>query len=166
MATKKTWQQRTAEHRKAAVLDILRRPVGESENAAIPRIAAKYNGRNLPNGKHLKLSGSTLRRLWYAWKKEPSDRVFDLHFSGAAAQSIIQPWVGHLFADYAVSRGLSIPRAYRELKAATPDLPFSLRTVSRHLSARARKRIGKATVLRKKQNDLNKQWKTLTQGGS
>jgi hypothetical protein len=102
MATKKTWQQRQAEHKKAAVLEILRRPAGESENEAIPRVAAKYNGRNLPKRKHLKLSPATLRRIWYNWKKEPSDAVFDLHFAEAVNQSVIQLWVIHLFTAYAV----------------------------------------------------------------
>lgn len=164
--SKKTWLQRQAEHKKAAVLDILHRPAGESENEAIPRIAAKYNGRNLPRRKQLKLSRSTLRRLWYAWKKEPSDSIFDLKFSGAPEKSVAQPWVCFLFTDHAVNHGLGIRQAYRELKAACPDLPFSLSIIQRHLSAADRARIVKAVTLRKKLNDVEKELKTITTGGS
>lgn len=163
---KKTWQQRTAELRKAAVLDILRRPAGESENEAILRVTAKYTGRNLPGRKQLKLSNSTMRRIWYNWKRNPSDAVFDLHFSDSVNQSVLQPWISHLFTDYATHHKLTAAQAYRALKAATPDLPFSLRTVQRHISAADRARIAKALTLRKKINDLEQELKTLTEGGA
>jgi hypothetical protein len=166
MATKKTWQQRQAEHKKSAVLDILHRPAGESENKAITRVSAKYNGRTLPGRKQLKLSPSSLRRIWYAWKKNRSDSVFALNFSGAPGKSVAQPWVCFLFADYAVNHGLCIKQAYRELKAARPDLPFSLSIIQRHLSAADRARIAKALTLRKKLNDLELELETITEGGT
>lgn len=166
MATKTTWQQRTKEHRKAAVLDILHRPANEPELDAIKRIAGSYNGRNLPSGKQLKLSWSTLRRLWYAWKKSPSDAVFDLKFSGAPEKSVAQPWLCFLFTDYAVNRGICIKQAYQDLKAASPDLPFSLSIIQRHLSAADRAQIAKAIKLHKKLTDVEQELKTITTGGT
>lgn len=163
---KKNWQQRRAEHLKAAVMDVLHRPAGETENKAIPRVAAQRNGRNLPGRKHLKLSAATLRRIWYLWKKDPSDAVFNLHSAGADNQSVIQPWVLHLFTAYAVQRGIGIHQAYRELHAADPGLPFSLRTLQRHLPAADRARIAEAMKLHKNRIKIEQQIKTVTTGGT
>jgi hypothetical protein len=163
-AKKKTWQQRRAEHLKAAIHDIENRPKGESVNKAIPRIAAKYNGRNLPGRKNLELSPATLKRIWFAWKKYRSDAVFDLHYRPPQTETAVQPWVRTLFTGFAAAQGISIPQAYNDLKESCPDLPFSMRTLRRHLSADELKEISGAIALRNKLDRLGREIEAINKG--
>lgn len=164
MKSKQTWQQKTVEYRRAAVVEILNRPAGESQQAAIRRIARKYNGRNLPAGKHLRLSPNTLRTIWYRWKKDPSDKAFELHYAPPVTLPQFKPWMVRLFVEYAVFHGLSAIQAHKQISASPEGFPFSLRTVSRHLSAADRARIAKAITLRKKIRIATEELKTITQG--
>ncbi|MCF7849732.1 MAG: hypothetical protein K9M45_12855 [Kiritimatiellales bacterium] len=160
-----SWQQRQAELKKAAIVEILHAVTsGESLASAAKRISKSYGGKRLPEGKRLHLSSYSLKRLWYLWKKNPSDSVFDLNYADGNIQSVIKPWVGHLLTDYAISHGLTIPLAYKQLKAADPDLPFSSRNMRRHLSGADQKRIGKAVALRKELNAIKSELETIKGG--
>jgi len=150
-----SWQQRTAEHKKAAVLEILHRPASESENVAIPRVAKKYNGRNLPEGKKLRLSKSTLRRLWYSWKADPSDKVFNLHYPEGQRVSMA-PWVIELLESYAMQHGCTIRELQLQLRAADPGFPFSKDSLYRHLPPDTRQRIAAISKLHRKQKTTTK----------
>lgn len=154
-AKKMTWQQCQAELKRAAIVDLLNRPQDESLSAAARRISKSYNGKRLPQGKRLKLSATSLKRLWYRWKPNPSDEVFDLHYAPAQL-SVVQPWICHLFTHFAASSGLTLPQAYERLKAADPTLPFSSRTLRRHLPAGDQMRIAEALKLHRQQVVLDR----------
>ncbi len=162
MATKMTWQQRAIEHRKAAVLEVVNRPEGEPVRRAIKRISAKYNGRTLPGGKHLKLARPTLRSLFYAYKAEASEKAFDFHYATPFSQPSLHPWIIRLFVDYAIHHGFSILHAHRALKVGKDAFPFSVRSVYRHLSATDRQRINRAVALRKKIKNSTQELETIT----
>lgn len=164
MKQQKTWQQKTADYRKAAVVEILNRKDRETEQQAIRRVSRKYNGRSLSGGKYLRLSAPTMRRLWYAWKKAPADSVFELHFSPSPCQPTFRPWVCRLFIEYAIGRGLTVSQAYAALKAETPSFPFSIRTVRRHLKRGDLDRINRAPVLRGRIMNLKQELETITKG--
>lgn len=161
---KKTWQQRRTDYFKAAIRDIELRPKGETVNKAIPRIAAKYNGRNLPGRKNLKMRPATLKRIWFEYKKYRSDAVFDLNFRPVQNETAVQPWVRALFTGFAASQGISLPQAYSDLKEDCPDLPFSMRTVQRHLSDSEREQINRAVARRKKLDRLGREIEAITKG--
>ncbi len=163
MAKKISWQQRQAELKKAAIIEIQNRPSGESPTSAARRISKAYSGKRLPEGKRMRLSLTSLARLWREWKKNPTDAVFDLNYDGGASP-LIQPWISLLLTDYAIHNGLNIPQAYKRLKSAAPDLPFVSRTMRRHLSDADQKRIAMAVRLRKQQGDLDEKTKKLTGG--
>jgi hypothetical protein len=163
MKAKKTWQQRAAEHRRAAVLEVVSRSKGEPVRRATKRISAKYNGRTLPGKKHLKLAESTLRRLFYKWKNENSEAAFQFHYVTPAVPSVFYPWITRLFVDYAINNGLSVLMAHRELQEAAA-FPFSVKTVYRHLSADDRQRISRAAALRKKIRIATEELETITKG--
>lgn len=160
---KKSWMDRAAEHRKAAVMEVVNRPGGESIEKACRRIAAKYNGRCLPGGRHLKLSKDGLKRFYNRWKREESDAVFDFNYTPNCL-SVIRPWVGHLLAEYAVAHALTIPQAHRRLKEVDPDLPFHEHTMRRHISEADQRRIKKAAELRRREAALYKEKQKLTGG--
>jgi hypothetical protein len=161
MKAKKTWQERAAEHRKAAVLEVVNRPKGEPIRRATKRISAKYNGRTLPGKKHLKLAESTLRRLFYKWKKDHAETVFAFHYVTPAVPSTVHPWIMRLFVDYAVHNGLLAFTAHKELQQ-TSAFPFSVKTVYRHLSTTDRQRISRATALHKKIRIATEELETIT----
>lgn len=163
MAKKISWQQRSAEHKKAAVLEILHRPASESENAAIPRVAKKYNGRNLPEGKKLRLSKSTLKRVWYLWKADPSDKVFNLNYPEVSREPMA-PWLVELLEFYAIESKCSVRDLHRRLKAKDPDLPFSKDGFYRHIPSESRSRISAAAKIWRKAESLYQEWKKLTGG--
>ncbi len=163
--TRKTWQRRQAELKKAAIVELLNASIsGESQEAAARRIASAYNGRRLPEGKRLRLSAEHLKRLWREWKKNPDDSVFDLNYAGPEVQSVITPWIAFLIVDIAVVRGLTIPQAYARIKQACPDLPFHERTLRRHISDADKKRIAKAVKLHRQADAVYKEKKKLTGG--
>ena len=164
MPAKSSWQQRAAKHKKAAVLEIFHRPANESENAAIPRVAKKYDGRSLPEGKNLLLSKSTLRRLWYAWKADPSDNVFNLHYSEGPRVSMT-PWMIELLESYAMQSGCTVRGLQLKLKALDEDFPLSKDSLYRHLPTDARQRITQAVKLHRRQESVNQDREKLT-GGS
>lgn len=164
MKAKKTWQQRAAEHRRAAVLEVAAAHAkGEPVRRATKRISAKYNGRTLPGKKHLKLAESTLRRLFYKWKNENSEAAFQFHYVTPVVPSVFYPWITRLFVDYAIHNGFSVLMAHRELQE-TAAFPFSVKTVYRHLSATDRQRISRATALRKKIRIATEELETITKG--
>ena len=162
-APKANWMDRAAEHRKAAVLEVENRPDGETIEKACRRVAAKYNGRSLPGGKHLNMSKDSLKRFYNRWQREESDSVFDFNYVPNCL-SVIRPWIGHLLAEYAIAHGLNTAQAYRRLKTIDPDLPFSDYTMRRHITATDHKRIKKAVQLRKRKKDIDQEINTLTQG--
>jgi|GEM_PF-2537578 len=162
-AKKKTWQQRRIDHLKAAVRDIENRPAGESVNKAIPRIAAKYNGRNLPGRKKVKLAEATLRRIWFDWKKHQSDLVFELHYPAPQNETAVQPWILELFARLACSQGIGISQAYATISEAQPEIPFTLRTLQRHLTAEHRAEIAESIAIRKKMESLDREIKSINE---
>lgn len=162
-STKPNWQQRSAELKKAAVLEILRRSAMESELSAIKRVARKYNGRNLPGGKNLRLSIPTLRRLWYAWKANPSDSVFDLHYVEGQRKEM-PVWQVKLMEAFAIQHGLSLGELHTHLKALDSDFPYSRDSFYRHLSEETKQRIAKAVKLRKAQEALDLEKEKLTGG--
>ncbi len=164
MTNQVPWEQRQAELKKAAIVEVLNAVTsGESLESAARRISRAYNRKRLPEGRRLRLSFSTLKRLWYEWKKDPRDSVFDLHYVPNNL-SVIRPWISHLLTDYAIHHGLNIPKAYEALKAIDPNLPFVSVTMRRRLSNADQKRIAKAVQLRKRKNALDKELKTLTGG--
>jgi hypothetical protein len=163
MSIKPNWQTRSAEQKKAAVLEVLRRPANESENKAIPRIAKKYNHRKLPDGKILRLSKTTLRRLYYAWKADPSDKVFALNYAKGSREPM-DPWLVELLEFYAIESKCSVSDLSRRLKAKDPSFPFSRDGLFRHLPAESRNRIFTAAKLWRKAESLYQEWKKLTGG--
>ncbi|MDF7808717.1 hypothetical protein P4E94_14810 [Pontiellaceae bacterium B12219] len=165
MANRKTWQQRQAELKKDAIVEILNRPKGESVLASIRRISAAYNGKRLPDNKRLRLSVRSLIRIWYLWKKNPVDSVFDVNYAGPEVQPSIAPWAKLLIVEFAVTHGFTIPQAHARLSKAVPDLPFCERTLRRHISEADRKRIAKAIKLKKGKAALVREEEVLNAGG-
>ena len=163
MAKKISWQQRAAEHRKAAVLNVDNRPDGESIQKACRRVAAKYNGRCLPGGKRLSMSKHTLCRIYRRWKCDESDAAFDFKYN-PHKPSVIHPWIGHLLAEYAIHHGLNIPQAHQRLASSGHDLPIHNRTMRRHISVADQQRIAKAVKLHRRQRLLDKEKTKLTGG--
>jgi hypothetical protein len=55
---------------------------GEPITRAVRRFSRKWNGKALRSapGKRLRLAYSTLLRLWYRWRANPSVEVFHLHY--------------------------------------------------------------------------------------
>ena len=139
-ATKKNWRQRAAEHRKAAVLEIFNRPEGESISKAICRVSKRYNGRPLPGGKRLRLSAATLKRLWYAWKADPSDKIFNINYPERSRESM-PPWLVELIEFYAIESKCTLMSLHRRLVDKDPGFPFGMRRLYRHVPAETRNRI-------------------------
>ncbi len=164
MAKKISWQQRQSELKRAAIIEVLNAITsGEALESAADKISSHYNGKRLPNGKNLRLSSEHLKRLWYKWKKNPSETVFNLNYDGGPS-TLIQPWISHLLTVYAIHYELSIPQAYDRLKEIDTGLPFVSRTMRRHISDTDQKRIRKAVQLRKEQAALDLEKGKLTGG--
>ena len=162
MKSKVSWHERAAEHRRAAIMDILQRPWPESELQAIKRVSSKYNGRTLPGGKHLHLSVPTLKRIWYRWKANPSESAFD--YSYPSGQRDPMPvWQVKLLESFAIHHGLTLMGLHRHLQKHDPEFPFSKDAFYRHLPIETKLRIAKAVKLRKRQAALDLEKQKLTE---
>ena len=88
---------------------------GQKFQTILPRVARHYNGKPFKAvpGRRLRLSVSTLRRLWLAWKSRAEDAaVFELHFRPGKALATAPVMVS--LADYcAAQRHKSMREACR-----------------------------------------------------
>jgi len=163
MKDKTDWKERTAEYRKAAVMEIHSRPAGESATDAIARISGKYNGRKLPGGKQLHLSIPTLKRIWTRWKSSRSDAAF-LVLHGSRKPAIVPRWALFLLEDHAIRHGLSFGALYERMRSADPSFPWSRAAFYRLFSPAVRQRIAMSARLRRKRSGLDREMEKLSGG--
>lgn len=119
----------------SAVTDVinLERDQGIPIGRAIKLTAAKYNGRNLGQGRRLRLSRKTLERIYYAWEAAGRDaNVFELHYKPGLSPKAIDRLLLRAVASYCVTHVVSVARALKNLDVLR-DSSISLHTFYRAL---------------------------------
>jgi hypothetical protein len=149
-AKKKSWKDKAEELRSRALVAVMVWSFTLSDSEAIERVSKEYNGRKLPEGKKLRLSASTLKRLYYQWKANPTDAVFRLNYA-EGHQSSLSLWQIELIEFYAIQNGCSLRELHERLSALDPAFPVSRAGLYRNMPEASKARISKAlTLLRRK----------------
>ncbi len=153
---KAPWQMRRMALLERALADVKR----ESDDgkrelvATIRKVAARYTGRRLGDGRFLKLSAKSLERYWYTSVKSGNLEPLRLRFGHSAAPSRIPAYARFLCRYLAASEGLNVPELYTRLKALDAKLPFSKDTLRRampalELAAGKRARLAAVAAIRR-----------------
>lgn len=116
---------------------------------AFRRVAAQFRGRALGQGRRLRLSASTLRRLWYARSGVQRKAAFELHYRPRPKVEI-PPELFRAMIDAALNEGLTVPGIYERFGGAERfkcSLATLFRIIPRRVAELARKRRGVQRVV-------------------
>lgn len=99
---------------------------------AIKVASRKFRQRSRGDGRRIRLSEKTMRRLWYAWRALRDDSVFFLRYQPGCRPAAIAPSFLRLVAETSIGSGRPIAAVLRSSKSRSSSR-VSTRTIYRRL---------------------------------